>query len=232
MVYKTVRQNLNPCSLYWYGLLTPHGDLDLGQHRLGSWHAASLHQAITLLQRCSLCVTGKWVVEFYEKRTWKMRNAYGCELFDNIQQLTRFVTSADRNVSVLHDDVIKWNISALLTLCAGNSPVTGEFPTQRPVMRSFGFFFLSAPESKLDKAVDLKRYRAHYNVTVMRFAIAWTHGRIFNWWFIHVYWEKTLQTWNNKGTSSDNTRQINSVDCMWVKKLPCVYDISPISRIL
>ena len=92
--------------------------------------------------------------------------------------------------------------------------------------------FLSAPESKLGKAVDLERYRAHYNVTVMRFAIAWTHGRIFNWWFIHVYWEETLQTWNNKGTSSDNTRQINSVDWMWVKKLPCVYDISPISRIL
>ena len=31
--------------------------------------------------------------------------------------------------------------SALLALCAGNSPVTGEFPTQRPVTRSFGVFF-------------------------------------------------------------------------------------------
>ena len=31
--------------------------------------------------------------------------------------------------------------SALLALCAGNSPVTGEFPTQRPVMRSFDVFF-------------------------------------------------------------------------------------------
>ena len=27
--------------------------------------------------------------------------------------------------------------SALLALCAGNSPVTGEFPSQRPVTRSF-----------------------------------------------------------------------------------------------
>ena len=33
------------------------------------------------------------------------------------------------------------NISALLTICAGNSPVTGEFPTQRPVARSFDVFF-------------------------------------------------------------------------------------------
>ena len=31
--------------------------------------------------------------------------------------------------------------SALLAFCAGNSPVTGEFPSQRPVMRSFDIFF-------------------------------------------------------------------------------------------
>ena len=31
--------------------------------------------------------------------------------------------------------------SALLDLCAGNSPVTGEFHAQRPVTRSFEFFF-------------------------------------------------------------------------------------------
>ena len=31
--------------------------------------------------------------------------------------------------------------SALLAICAGNSPVNGEFPTQRPVTRSFDVFF-------------------------------------------------------------------------------------------
>ena len=30
---------------------------------------------------------------------------------------------------------------ALLALCAGSSPVTGEFPAQRPVTRSFDIFF-------------------------------------------------------------------------------------------
>ena len=30
--------------------------------------------------------------------------------------------------------------SALLVICAGNSPVTGEFPSQRPVTRSFNVF--------------------------------------------------------------------------------------------
>ena len=32
-------------------------------------------------------------------------------------------------------------LSALLVLCAGNSPGTGEFPSQRPMTRSFGVFF-------------------------------------------------------------------------------------------
>ena len=31
--------------------------------------------------------------------------------------------------------------SALLALCVGNSPVSGEFPAQRPVTRSFDVFF-------------------------------------------------------------------------------------------
>ena len=30
---------------------------------------------------------------------------------------------------------------ALLAICAGNSPASGEFPAQRPVTRSFDVFF-------------------------------------------------------------------------------------------
>ena len=41
-----------------------------------------------------------------------------------------------------HDDAINWkHFSALLAICAGNSPVTGEFPAQRPVTRSFDVLF-------------------------------------------------------------------------------------------
>ena len=36
------------------------------------------------------------------------------------------------------------NISALLARCAGNSPVTDEFPTQRPVTRSFDISLICA----------------------------------------------------------------------------------------
>ena len=40
---------------------------------------------------------------------------------------------------------------ALLALCAGNSPVTGEFPTQRPVTRSFDVFFDLCLNKRLSK---------------------------------------------------------------------------------
>ena len=41
--------------------------------------------------------------------------------------------------------------SALLAICAGNSPVHGEFPTQRPVTRSFDVYFDLRPNKWLSK---------------------------------------------------------------------------------
>ena len=64
--------------------------------------------------------------------------------------------------------------SALLAICAGNSPVTGEFPAQKPVTRSFAVFLdlcLNKRLSKQSWAGNLRRHRAHYDVTVME------HGR-------------------------------------------------------
>ena len=66
--------------------------------------------------------------------------------------------------------------SALLALCSGNSPVTGEFPAQRPVTRSFDVFFDLAPWINgwindwvnNGEAGGLRRQCAHYDVIVMR----------------------------------------------------------------
>ena len=41
--------------------------------------------------------------------------------------------------------------SALLAICAGNSPVPGEFPTQRPVTRSFDIYFDLRSNKRLSK---------------------------------------------------------------------------------
>ena len=60
--------------------------------------------------------------------------------------------------------------SALLAICAGNSPVTGEFPAQMPVTRSFGVFLdlrLNNDWVNNREAGDLRRYRTHYDVTAM-----------------------------------------------------------------
>ena len=42
-------------------------------------------------------------------------------------------------------------VSALLAICAGNSPVSGEFPAQRPVTRGFDVFFDLRPDKQLSK---------------------------------------------------------------------------------
>ena len=41
--------------------------------------------------------------------------------------------------------------SALLAICAGNSPVPGEFSTQRPVTRIFDVYFDLRPNKRLSK---------------------------------------------------------------------------------
>ena len=61
--------------------------------------------------------------------------------------------------------------SALLAICAGNSPVPGEFSTQRPVTRSFDVFLLICVcingWVNNGEAGDLRCNHAHYDVTVM-----------------------------------------------------------------
>ena len=86
-----------------------------------------------------------------------------------------------RDTAVLHNfPEMEWlhswwrhqmeTFSALLAICAGNSPVSGEFPAQRPVTLSFDVFFdlrLNNGWVHNGEAGDLRRYRAHFDVTVM-----------------------------------------------------------------
>ena len=47
--------------------------------------------------------------------------------------------------------VIMETFSALLAICAGNSPVTGEFPAQRSVTRCFNVFFDQSLNKRFSK---------------------------------------------------------------------------------
>ena len=62
--------------------------------------------------------------------------------------------------------------SALLVLCVGNSPVTGEFPTQRPVMQRFEVFF----DLRLRKWLR-KQSRRWWFKTPLR--SLWRHSNVF-----------------------------------------------------
>ena len=60
--------------------------------------------------------------------------------------------------------------SALLAICAGNSPAPGEFPAKGQwggaLMFSLIYVWINGWVNNR-KAGDLRRYRAHYDVTVM-----------------------------------------------------------------
>ena len=53
-----------------------------------------------------------------------------------------YIVKCASGLRMRHDDVMKWKkkCSAVLALCEGNSTVTGEFPSQRPVTRSVDIF--------------------------------------------------------------------------------------------
>ena len=92
---------------------------------------------------------------------WMKRPIYTCQV---IHQYWLFVGPGDCNDRTIHINQLRptrersvlsisckslsawWRrqmqtFSALLAICVGNSPVTGEFPAQRPVTRSFDVFF-------------------------------------------------------------------------------------------
>ena len=89
------------------------------------------------------------------------------------------------------------NISALLALCAGNSPVTGEFPTQRPVMRSFDVF----SDLRLNKRLNKQRQ---------------------GWWFETLsrpLWRHRNYLWRNSKASQKKSRAKNRLrTSLWSQK--------------
>ena len=96
-------------------------------------------------------------------------------------------TATNLSKGKYHDDVIKWkHFPRYWPFMQGNSPVNGEFPTQRPATRTFDVFLICAWIKDCVKiemlviwdaringwvnnrdAGDLRRRRAHYDVTVM-----------------------------------------------------------------
>ena len=117
--------------------------------------------------------------------------------------------------------------SALLAIFAGNSPVTSEFPAQRPVTRSFNVFSdLTWINGWVNnrKAGDLKRHHTNYDVTVMcvvKFPLAqsnWPASHCFTVCLPHRLWRlrKSLplasETWSHDVLqASQNPKNIDQL---------------------
>ena len=90
--------------------------------------------------------------------------------------------------------------SALLALCEGNPPVTGGFPSQRPVARSVDVFFICAWTNgwvNNRDAGDLRRHRAHYDVLVTKaiYSERGSNEHDFNMLKAKMYSHLNLKSW-------------------------------------
>ena len=77
-----------------------------------------------------------------------MRMSYGTISCGMITYTCPFLNTSPTNPWWRHQ---METFSALLAICAGNSPVTGELPAQRPVTRSFDVFFDLRLNKRLSK---------------------------------------------------------------------------------
>ena len=84
--------------------------------------------------------------------------------------------------------------AALLAICAGNSPITGEFPAHRPVTRSFGVFF----DLRLNKPLS-KQWWGWWFETLSR--PLWRHCNTFS----IIIWN-----WNDTGSWNPSTWKTNN----------------------
>ena len=88
------------------------------------------------------------------------------------------------------------NISVLLALCAGNSPVPGEFPAQRPVTRSFDVFF----DLRLNKRLNKQQSPGWWFETLS--SPLWRHSNVMRSFLYHTC--QGYLTWNIENNSYAN----------------------------
>ena len=121
-----------------------------------------------------ICVTRpQWVKQFSNKDSWINNNIvkliirWACKQHRQLSNVCPVSTNAPSSwiclfpcvidrTSVMGPKITWWRhqmetFYALLTICAGNSPVPGEFPAQRPVTRSFDVFFDLRLNKRLSK---------------------------------------------------------------------------------
>ena len=106
--------------------------------------------------------------------------------------------------------------SALLAICAGNSPVTGEFPSQRPVARGLMFSLVCAWKNGWEnnrEAGELRRHRLHYDASVM--SILEGNYWAYQAWFLKCKYNIISAKWNWFHISLISWFNFEVVACYW-----------------
>ena len=136
---------------------------------IGSWRPTAflLPNVWSFIEYCNVCQVSQTVGYVFAWASCQIRQIACCQesLLCHWHQWTPEITWWRHQMETL---------SALLDLCAGNSPVNGEFPLQRPITRSFDVSLICAWINgwvNNCEAGDLRRHRAHYDVIVMK----WSH---------------------------------------------------------
>ena len=104
----------------------------LGQHWFRQWLVAWRHQAIA------------WPnVDWSSVKSCDIHlRAVSQEIFTtSVLDMSLTVTNFQIAVMSTRDQCMMTSSDDNISLCAGNSPIIGEFPSQRPVTRTFDVFF-------------------------------------------------------------------------------------------
>ena len=112
--------------------------------------------------------------------------------------------------------------SALLALCAGNSPVTGEFPSQRPVRLSFDVFFDLCLNKRLSKQSWDWRFEMPSRPLGRQCTGAKTETRPWSW--------ANRMLTQQKYTHIDVMILNHFQDMLWV--IPCIYNVTVSIKLL
>ena len=109
-------------------------------------------------------VSAKWLVCFIRKQRSRDHTHHSCWCtahgISHCQPSIKPTCTVNNNNPASAGHVCVWDpwwrhpmqtFSALLAICAGNSPVTGEFPAHRPVTQSFDIFFDLRLNKRLSK---------------------------------------------------------------------------------
>ena len=153
-----------------------------------------------------------------------------------------FILKTHFDIIPLVDSAKNWKVawwrhqletfSALLAICAGNSSITDEFPTQRPVTRSFGVFFDLRLNKRLSKQwwgwwfeVPSRSVWRHFKVLKAHLNIipSWQCRKLERWKIVHNTHDDKNEAvwiinflWCNFPVTGQYTAVVE-VDCYWIR---------------